>query len=433
MIREEIVLAKMEESKKTIVFICIGKINNNNEIHVASWIEAITEAINSRWNIYFAIEHTVHNQDEVVKFGSLNGKKYPVCYFPQIPDISCIEERFKEIFSSIEPDIIQCFGTEFLFTLAALNASESIGLIDKTVIFTQGICDACYLHYSEGVPEIIRKLILPKNILVHDDIRSKEKDLKEKSKIEERIIKKSHNIIGRTRMDKAYAYRYNPKINYFHCNDYLRSVFYEGEWNLKQCKRHSIFVSQYYYPLKGFHYLLKAVAILKEKYPDIIVYAAGYNPIGNSFRLSLRDNSYTLYLKYLMRRLQVANNIVFLGQLSAEQMKKNYLQANVFVMPSTIENSPNSLAEAMLLGVPCVASDVGGVQDYSLADKEIKMYNSSAYYMLADSIDQIFSNDVLAQELGKGARSRAQKEYNIANNNECIKAIYTKILKGSQK
>lgn len=432
MIREEIVLAKMEESKKTIVFICIGKINNN-EIHVASWIEAITEAINSRWNIYFAIEHSSHNPDIIIGSGKLNGKEYPIYLFPHSSDINCVEKRFKEIFSSIEPDIIQCFGTEFLFTLAALNVSESIGLIDKTIIFTQGICDACYLHYSEGVPEIIRKLILPKNILVHDDIRSKEKELKEKAKIEEQIIKKAHNIIGRTRMDKAYAYRYNPQINYFHCNDYMRSVFYEGEWNLERCKRHSIFVSQYYYPLKGFHFLLKAVAILKEKYPDVIVYAAGYNPIGNLLKISLRDNSYILYLKYLMRRLQITNNIVFLGQLSAEQMKKNYLQANVFVMPSTIENSPNSLAEAMLLGMPCVASDVGGVQDYSLADREILMYNSSAYYMLAASIDRIFSDDILAQELGNGAKSRAKKEYNVANNNECIETIYTKIVKGIQK
>ena len=57
------------------------------------------------------------------------------------------------------------------------------------------------------------------------------------------------------------------------------------------------------------------------------------------------------------------DKIEFLGRLSAEGMKQAYLDANVFVMPSTIENSPNSLGEAMLLGVPCVAADVGGVAE----------------------------------------------------------------------
>ena len=53
----------------------------------------------------------------------------------------------------------------------------------------------------------------------------------------------------------------------------------------------------------------------------------------------------------------------FEGFLSAEKMKRLLLESNVFVCPSSIENSPNSLGEAMLLGVPCVASDVGGIAD----------------------------------------------------------------------
>ncbi len=52
-----------------------------------------------------------------------------------------------------------------------------------------------------------------------------------------------------------------------------------------------------------------------------------------------------------------------MGSLNAEEMKEQYLLANVFASPSSIENSPNFCREAMILGTPVVSSDVGGVKN----------------------------------------------------------------------
>lgn len=47
--------------------------------------------------------------------------------------------------------------------------------------------------------------------------------------------------------------------------------------------------------------------------------------------------------------------------LDEKQMVQQYLNANVFVLASAVENSPNSLNEAMITGTPCIVSYVGGI------------------------------------------------------------------------
>ena len=64
-------------------------------------------------------------------------------------------------------------------------------------------------------------------------------------------------------------------------------------------------------------------------------------------------------------------------------MCEQYLKANVFVLPSAIENSPNSLGEAMMLGTPTVVSDVGGVKNMIDHEKEGYVYQPDASYMIA--------------------------------------------------
>ena len=92
-------------------------------------------------------------------------------------------------------------------------------------------------------------------------------------------------------------------------------------------------------------------------------------------------------------------------------MVEQYLKANVFVLPSSIENSPNSLGEAMILGMPCVASCVGGVQDMIIDKKDGFLYPFDEYYMLAHYVCEIFSNQDMAVALGENARKSAHKRF----------------------
>ena len=70
---------------------------------------------------------------------------------------------------------------------------------------------------------------------------------------------------------------------------------------------------------------------------------------------------YQTWCKQLIRRLGLADHVQYTGPLDAAAMRQAYLDADLFLLPSYSENSPNSLGEAMLLGLPCVASAVGGI------------------------------------------------------------------------
>ena len=81
--------------------------------------------------------------------------------------------------------------------------------------------------------------------------------------------------------------------------------------------------------------------------------------------------------------------------------------AHVFAIASYIENSPNSLCEAMLLGMPCVASYTGGIPSLITENKDGLFFPIGDAASLADRIRQIFNDDALAERLGHLARKRA--------------------------
>ena len=142
----------------------------------------------------------------------------------------------------------------------------------------------------------------------------------------------------------------------------------------------------------------------------------------------IRENAYQRYLKQLIRTLCLENSIEFLGSLDADGMKLAFLNANVFAMPSTIENSPNVLGEAMLLGVPCVAADVGGVTTMMTHETEGFVYQSTAPYMLAHYICKVFAMEDAAADMGQAARAHAMRTHDPEKNLQDLLTIYQSLV-----
>lgn len=220
----------------------------------------------------------------------------------------------------------------------------------------------------------------------------------------------------------------NPDLKYYFHNETLRAEFYNHSWDLNLCEKHSIFLSQSSYEIKGIHFLIKALPFILRKFPDTRVYVGGKNiKLKSSIFDWLRYNRYSRYIEELLKTQKVDNHFIFLGPLSEQEIVQQYLKAHLFICPSTIENSPNSLAEAQLLGVPCIASYVGGIPDMVVDGETGLLYRCEEYEMLADAICRVFEDDNLAAHLSSHARIVAKARHDRRANASRLQEIYNLI------
>ena len=320
-----------------------------------------------------------------------------------------------------KPDIVHIHGTEYSHGLAYMRACGS----KNVVISIQGLTSAYYYYYYGLTKADIYRNITIRDILRGSVIKDQKRFVK-RSKYEIEMINMAKHIIGRTSWDRSHVWAINPVAEYHFCNETLRDEFYDGsQWCYNNCNKHSIFLSQASYPLKGLHQMLKAMPIILQHFPDTVIRVAGVD-ISKDITISekLRLSGYGKYIKKLITKNKLDGKVTFTGNLNGEQMKREYLCANVFVCPSSIENSPNSLGEAQILGTPCVASYVGGIMDM-MKGNEGNLYRFEEIEMLAEKVCNIFDNKDNQTDM----RDTAAHRHNPDNNSAQLFSIYKHIIK----
>lgn len=344
---------------------------------------------------------------------------------PELYD-DAMEGRFAQIIEDFQPDILHCFGTEFGHTLAALRA---FGKPERSLVGIQGLCAACADAYMADLPEYVRKRSTFRDVLKNDNLEKQRQKFVLRGKRENEILRLTGNITGRTAFDRRETEAVNPKSRYFFMNETLRSCFYDGRWEWDACEKHAVFVSQGNYPLKGLHYVLQAMPELLVKYPDCKLYVAGdVITAYTTWKEKIKISSYGKYLLELIKKYRLHKAVVFLGKQGAEQMKARFLQSHVYVLASSLENSPNSLGEAMLLGVPCVASEVGGVPDMLNDNTEGLLYPAGDAAAMTVCISRIFDDRELAERLSAAAVARAAVTHNADKNYQRLTEIYKSLM-----
>ena len=393
-----------------------------------SWLVGISKALREKVDLYIAYTSSERKEIAVGK-----GKQVTFIAVPrQHKAANCFDEKLEEqlikVYEEIQPDVIHVFGTEFPHTLSVMNASEKSGYLDKTVTSIQGLISIIAGHYTASLPEWVQHFYTIRDILRRCNILGAKKEFAARGKYEVEALKKAKHVIGRTDWDYACTKMLQPTVKYHFNNEILRDSFYQNEWKYENCEPCRIFMSQGGVPYKGFHFMVEALALLKKTYPSVALYITErdfVNPTG--FKERIRLNSYQYYIRYLIQKYHLEENIHFLDTLNESQMCEQYLKANVFVSPSTIENSPNSLGEAMLLGTPAVASDVGGVKNMMVHEKEGFLYQHDAPYMLAYYVGKFFEMGAEAKSITDNARIHAQQIFDVDKNIADLVNIYEEI------
>jgi len=300
----------------------------------------------------------------------------------------------------------------------------------KSVIHLQGLTSIYSLHYMANLPDDVQRGLSFRDFIKRDSLIQQKKKFIKSGVDEVNAIRLTKHFIGYTTWDEACVKQINPDASYYRFNDILRESFYGRNWQLDNCERNSIFISQGHYPLKGLHFVIESMPLILRNYPKTKLYVGGFDITRSKskFRFLLR----TTYANYLLKRINELNlrdNILFLGLLSEKEMCERYLSSHVFVSPSSIENTSFSLLEAKYLGVPSIASYVGGVIDLIDHGLDGFYYQHDAPYMLASYILKIFNNDELALSLSENSRTKAIKKHDPFASIQNLTDIYNRILK----
>jgi glycosyltransferase involved in cell wall biosynthesis len=360
------------------------------------------------------------------------GSKIAYYSFPQVNNKLNNTEFLEGILLKVKPDLVHIFGTEFSHSLAMVNICRKKNI--KTTISIQGLASVIARHFMANLPSKVQTMFTFRDFILQDNIKQQQKKFVNRGIFEIKALQKVDTVIGRTTWDRACTSQINPNIEYYHLNEILRREFYNFTWDINKCEKHSIFLSQGFYPIKGLHFMLEAMPILLEEFPNVKLYIGGPDITkSNSLIEKLKITSYGMYIKKLISKFRIEDKVIFTGTMDERQMCKRYLNSNVFVCPSAIENSPNSLGEAMLLGLPCVASGVGGISDLLTHKEEGFIYQTDAPYMLAYYISEIFRNEDLALKFSLNARKRALKTYDPTVNTNRLLEIYEYILQKKEQ
>lgn len=363
-----------------------------------------------------------------------------------------LESRMRQIAGDFRPDVIHCFGTEYAHTLAMTRVCPHK---DRLLVGIQGLCAVYANTYMANLPDKVRRSVTFRDWVKQDSLMQQQEKFAQRGRMEKEAIGLAGNITGRTDWDRHYAAEWNPQAVYFVMNETLRPNFYDGRWQEDRCEPYRIFLSQGDYPIKGLHYMLLALPAVRDKFPAVKVCVAGNSLVRDrTWKDKVKLSAYGKYLRNIIRENHLEKYVEFLGRLNAEEMKEQYLRSGLFVCCSTIENSPNSLGEAMLLGLPCVSADVGGIpslfrhKEDGLLYRGYRTKNNSYDNACDDNLSEEQKLKNIVSELEKSiiemwnnkedklnyacnARKHAEKTHNKEDNYHKMIEIYSRIVQNN--
>lgn len=356
------------------------------ELHVAFYYNKKVD--NFKYNgVHY---HPMYIPRDSNKLKMLLGNYRDFIFGPKKTDLKCLTD----VVSEVSPDIIHIHGTESDFGLIQKQVTQI-----PVVISIQGILGVWGKKMYTGVPREVQKRyesIWRK--LACMGVSAGDRRWRYLSNREQEICSLTKYFIGRTDFDRHASLAMSPTARYFVGNELLREEFYTRQWEKTSFSDEFVItttISNGFY--KGLETVLEAAILLKRT-----DFKFKWNVIGVP-----ETSRNAMIIKKWLHKDFADNNVHLLGRKNAAEMIDLLCESDVFCQTAHIENSPNSLCEAMLLGMPIVASYAGGTCSMLEHGKEGYLLQDGDPYCLAGTLMDVACHFEQAHQWGENARKRA--------------------------
>ena len=396
-----------------------------DKLPIAGWQDSLEAIVHKYGEIELGIAFQSRNSHEIKVIDGIK-------YFPIKLKLNFVEKlknkytwdvskekllkQAVKVVEDFKPDVIQVFGSEWCWGQVAKYVKVPV------VVHIQGSIPP---YYNARFPPSYSDECVTNKIRFNPKKRlgywlQKKKYLSWKNQ-EEETLKIVSNFMGRTDWDRSLISVFNPKANYFYCGEALRKEFYDsvGKWKPINKKKLSLFSTGCSTFWKGPDMLLKTAQVLKNMGVDFEWTVAG--------KINVKKDVET------HEKIKFDDvNVHFLGFLNASDLKEHLLKSNIYVHTAYIENSPNSICEAQLLGMPVISTNVGGIS--SLVENGVDgiLVPANDPYYMAAKIKMLWENVNLQQYLSRNAFEKSRDRHNEETIYDCLKLCYEVIMENSK-
>lgn len=316
-----------------------------------------------------------------------------------------------KVIDDFKPDIIHCFGSEWPFALIVQDINIPV------VVHMQGFSNIYRLSSSMGARLADWYSFYHYNPLkmFHCWYRSR-KDIASDIR-EQRLMSVNRYFMGRTEWDKNIVKYYSPGSKYYYCPEAIRPDILHSRkiWIFHPRKKMRLITISSASSLKGNDLILRTAKLLKQFNFDFEWRVAGPK---DSFKFF--ESMFNLHHENL--------NINLLGFINSNQIIDELVDADAYVHTAIIDNSPNSLCEAQLIGCPVVSTNVGGIPQLVENGKTGILYPFNEPHTLAFTLMNIFGDKELLEKLSSNELKVSHERHDEFKIVQILHSIYQEII-----
>lgn len=382
-------------------------ITDQDFIGTGSWINSMAHALNNSGKVQLGIisesagkELVINNINNIqqwlipCKFSAVNSGFLKQSTINQIVKI-CDE---------FSPNLVHVWGIEGSWGLLTARKILKFPVLLEIQGLKLSIVDVYYgsLTFFERL-----QCIGLKEILKRESLKIEKNRFLKWANREVEIIKSHQFIEFQSPWVASHIHALNSNAILFKTERTLRSEFENSSpWSYKEDL--ILFTSAAYSaPFKGLHIAIKAIAILKIKFPNVKLKIAGPHQKSN-----LRQDGYIRWINRLILKLGIKSNIIWLGNLPANLIVDEIKSAKAVLIPSFVESYCVAMAESMLIGVPIVSSFTGGTSYLGKDEFSCLFFAPGDYKMCAFQVNRLFDNKDLCIKLSVNSRNIASQRHN---------------------